>query len=64
MCFAQVLMIPQRKPVFIREISNRMYGRGAYYWATLSACFTFYWQYSLLSASASYYFYDFHVHDA
>ena len=56
--FAQVLQIPQARPIFIREVSNRMYGTTAYYLAMASATATMFILYPIAVTFTSFFFFD------
>ena len=57
--FAQVLQIPIARPIFIREVSNRMYGTSAYYLSMVTATVTLFILYPVVVTLTSFYFFDF-----
>lgn len=56
--FAQVLSIPLARPIFMREVSNRMYSASAYYLATSTSSVCMFILYPLISTLTSFYFFD------
>ena len=54
MSFAQILTIPLARPIFIREINNRMYSTSAYYLANCSAAMLTFFLYPMTTTLASY----------
>ena len=59
MSFAQVLQIPVARPVFMREISNRMYGTTSYYMASIAVSLFTFGLYPLISSLVSFPFFGF-----
>ena len=57
--FAQVLQIPVARPIFIREVSNRMYGTTAYYLSMATATATMFILYPIVVTISSFFFFDF-----
>ena len=55
--FAQVLQIPIARPIFIREVSNRMYGTTAYYLSMTTATVTLFIMYPIVVTLTSFYFF-------
>ena len=56
--FAQVLQIPQVRPIFIREVSNRMYGVSAYYLAMTCYTLVMFIVYPIAATLISFFFFD------
>jgi len=54
MSMAQVLQIPIARPIFEREVGNRMYSVSAYYLATTAAGFLIFFLYPCSTAMISY----------
>ena len=59
MSMAQLLQIPTARPVFSREVGNRMYTPTAYYLAHVSASFFIFLLYPMFTALISYWFFGF-----
>ena len=59
MSFAQVLQIPVARPIFLREISNRMYGTTSYYMASITASLITFSLYPIISSFVSFPFFGF-----
>ena len=63
MSMAQILQIPVARPIFEREIANRMYSVSAYYLAsTLASLFVFF-LYPIFTAVISYWYFGFESPD-
>lgn len=59
MSFAQVLAIPVARPIFMREIANRMYSPTSYYLASCTASILTFILYPIISSLVSFYFFGF-----
>lgn len=57
--FAQVLQIPVTRPIFLREVSNRMYSTSAYYMALTTSTVTLFILYPIVVTITSFYFFSF-----
>ena len=60
MSFAQVMQIPVARPIFLREVSNRMYGPTSYYFASCTASVITFFLYPIISSFVSFPFFGFH----
>ena len=58
MSFAQVLQIPVQRPIFMREVANRMYTTTAYYLASCAAATVTFFLYPMMTALVSFFFFD------
>jgi len=59
MSMAQILTIPVARPIFEREVANRVYSSTAYYIANVAAGFFFFFLYPCFTALISYWFFGF-----
>ena len=59
MSFAQVLQIPVARPIFLREVSNRMYGTTSYYFAACTASVITFCLYPIISSCVSFPYFGF-----
>ena len=59
---AQVLQIPVARPVFMREVANRMYSTSAYYLASSTASMFSFFIYPLVVTLVSFYFFKLDNH--
>ena len=62
MSMAQVLQIPVARPVFMREVANRMYSTSAYYLASSTASMFSFFIYPLVVTLVSFYFFKLDNH--
>ena len=62
MSFAQVLQIPLARPIFNREIANKMYSSSAYYLASVTASVVTFFLYPIITSVVSFYFFGFEEH--
>ena len=62
MSFAQVIQIPVARPIFSREITNRMYSTSAYYLATVAASLFTFLLYPIVTSLVSFFFFDLEQH--
>ena len=53
-----MLQIPVSRPIFIREVSNRMYTTSAYFLSTVTATVTMFILYPVLVTLTAFYFFD------
>ena len=60
--FGQVLTIPVVRPIFIREVSNRMYGTTAYYMAMATQMMTLFPIYPIMVTLTSFWWFDLDEH--
>lgn len=60
--FAQVLQIPIARPIFMREVSNRMYTATAYYMAQATASVLMFILYPIVSTLTAFYFFELEEH--
>ena len=59
MSMAQLLQIPIARPVFEREVGNRMYSPSAYYFAHVASSFFIFLLYPIFTTLISYWFFGF-----
>ena len=60
MCMGQVLQIPNFRPIFIREQTNKMYSPSAYFLATFLVTTMMFMFYPLIIGTICFFFIDFH----
>ena len=63
MSMAQVLQIPIARPIFEREVGNRMYSPTAYYLSHVAACLCIFFIYPCFTSMISYWYFGMKVTD-
>ena len=62
MSFSQIMSIPVARPIFNREIANKMYSSSAYYLASVTASVVIFFLYPIITSVVSFYFFGFDEH--
>ena len=62
MSFSQIMAIPVARPIFNREIANKMYSSSAYYLASVTASVVIFFLYPIVTSVVSFYFFGLDEH--